>query len=109
VLAGIGIGVTARPESGGRLLTGGLALAASAMLALSPSYPWYFAWLLPFLCFVPSLPLLWLSTGSFILYFDDQRAPWMADVLYGGTFALLGLALARWTIARRFASERKTA
>lgn len=107
VLAALAIGVTTRPESAERLLAGSLALAGAAMLALSPSYPWYFAWLLPFLCFVPFPPLLWLATASFVLYWDNQRAPWMADVLYGVTFALLGVALARRVRGRLPASERK--
>jgi len=49
-------------------------LAAAFTALLSPHYTWYFAWLAPFLCFVPAAPLLYLTAASFLLY-----ATWLGD------------------------------
>jgi hypothetical protein len=46
----------------------GLAFAAAFTVLLSPRYPWYFSWLVPFLCFVPALYGFYLTLASFILY-----------------------------------------
>jgi len=45
-----------------------LALAAVFTVLLSPRYPWYFAWLVPFLCFLPAVSLFYLTVASFTLY-----------------------------------------
>lgn len=48
-----------------------LILASTVTILISPHYAWYFAWIIPFLCFVSlasALPLLYLTTASFILY-----------------------------------------
>ena len=75
----------------GRPISGGLALAAVGMIALSPNHPWYFAWLTPFLCFEPHAALLWLVGVAPLLYWPNPyETPWNADVLYGGLF-LVGL------------------
>lgn len=52
----------------------GLALATAFTILLAPHFPWYFAWLVPFLCFLPAAPLLYLTAASFILY-----ATWLGD------------------------------
>ena len=38
------------------------------MVLFAPDFPWYFAWLIPFLCFVPSIPVFYLTVASFFLY-----------------------------------------
>jgi hypothetical protein len=65
-----------------------LPLAAAFLVLVSPHYPWYFAFLLPFLCRAPYAPLLYVSLASFIFYlppikdYDDYLT---AGVwLYGG-------------------------
>jgi alpha-1,6-mannosyltransferase len=45
-----------------------LIIASVFMVLLSPHYPWYFAWLIPFLCFIPTVPVLYLTLSSFLLY-----------------------------------------
>jgi alpha-1,6-mannosyltransferase len=87
-----------------RAKAGALLLATTATLAVSPHYPWYFAWLIPFLCFRPYWPLLWLTAAAFILYLDNARfVLWMGGVLYGGfaLIALLDLARYRPALALR--------
>ena len=43
-------------------------LAALFMVFVSPHYPWYFAWLIIFACFVRSFALLWLTNACLLLY-----------------------------------------
>ena len=44
-------------------------LLISGLLFLSPNaFPWYFTWIVPFLCFYPSAPLLLLSITSVLGY-----------------------------------------
>jgi hypothetical protein len=59
--------VFARHPTRGSL--GAAALLATTFIVLvSPHYPWYFAWLIPFACFRRSLALLWLTIGCLLLY-----------------------------------------
>ncbi|GGF44988.1 hypothetical protein GCM10011611_59270 [Aliidongia dinghuensis] len=44
-------------------------LTVVAMVLLSPHYPWYFAWLVPFLCFAPRPSVLYLTVACPLLYF----------------------------------------
>lgn len=43
-------------------------LAGLFMVFVSPHYPWYFAWLIVFACFVRSLALLWITNACLLLY-----------------------------------------
>jgi alpha-1,6-mannosyltransferase len=68
-----------RKQAGGtHYVVNGLIIATAFTVLLSPHFPWYFAWLLPFLCFVPSVPVIYLTLSSFLLYMtwiywtDDQ-------------------------------------
>ena len=91
LLAGVGL-VVFLSQNANRHIGGALALASTGMVGLSPSHPWYFLWLAPFLCLAPSAPLLWLIAVSPVLYWPNPYdVPWNRDVLYGG-FTLLALA-----------------
>jgi alpha-1,6-mannosyltransferase len=46
----------------------GLLLGTVFMILFAPHFPWYFAWLILFLCFVPSIPVFYLTVASFLLY-----------------------------------------
>ncbi|MCW6511545.1 DUF2029 domain-containing protein [Hyphomicrobiales bacterium BP6-180914] len=94
VMGVLAIAITVKIDERARPIVGSLVLAAAGMVALSPVYPWYFVWLVPFLCFVPSPPLLWLTAGGALLYWDDARTvPWMRDVLFGGAGVLAAAML----------------
>jgi hypothetical protein len=43
-------------------------LATMFVVLVSPHYPWYFACLIVFACFVRSVALLWLTTACLLLY-----------------------------------------
>lgn len=45
-----------------------LVLGTVFMVLFAPHFPWYFAWLILFLCFVPSIPVFYLTVASFVLY-----------------------------------------
>lgn len=51
-----------------RYLRNGLLIAALFMVFQAPHFSWYFAWLIPFLCFIPSIPYFYLSLANFVLY-----------------------------------------
>ncbi|MBA3752986.1 MAG: DUF2029 domain-containing protein [Nitrospira sp.] len=66
--------VWARDRSPHDFILRGLLLASGSMILLSPHYPWYFGWLVPLLCIVPFVPLLYLTAASFVLY-----GTWMGE------------------------------
>ncbi|HEV8371231.1 MAG TPA: glycosyltransferase [Pyrinomonadaceae bacterium] len=59
-------------------VTNSLILACTFIVLLAPHFPWYFAWITPFVCFVPSVAAIYLTLSSFLLYLtwiywtDDQ-------------------------------------
>jgi alpha-1,6-mannosyltransferase len=85
-------------------------LAAALMLLFSSHYPWYYLWLLPFVCVIPYVPMLYFTTACFYLYTTQLANPgpdmyYMFEWLYGTT-ALLALWCVglRWSEARLFHS-----
>ncbi|MCL2636718.1 MAG: glycosyltransferase 87 family protein, partial [Betaproteobacteria bacterium] len=52
-----------------RYLASALTLAVATMVLLSPHYPWYFAWIVPLLCFTPRPSALYLTLACPLLYF----------------------------------------
>jgi hypothetical protein len=49
-------------------LAGLLILYTVVLAAISPRLPWYFTWVVPFVCFRPSAALVWLTCASPLLY-----------------------------------------
>lgn len=74
-------------------------LATTFVVLVSPHYPWYFAWLIVFACFVPSFGLLWLTTACLLLYLvpveshiaRDAHRVAVESIIYG-PFATLAVA-----------------
>jgi hypothetical protein len=50
------------------MLRQGFLLVSAFSVLLSFDYPWYFAWLAPFLVFVPSASALFVTLSCFVLY-----------------------------------------
>jgi len=65
---------------------------AAFMVLFAPDFPWYFAWLILFLCFVPSIPILYLTVASFVLY-----GTWIADKP-NSVFALKAALYIPWAL-----------
>jgi len=83
-----------------RYLGSALTLAVAAMVLLSPHYAWYFAWIVPLLCFTPRPSALYLTLACPLLYFvpggaDPDGARLAFEWAIYGPFALL-LAFELW-------------
>jgi hypothetical protein len=57
-----------RDDDDGGYLKRSLVLGTAFMVLFAPDFPWYFAWLIPFLCFAPSISVFYLTVASFFLY-----------------------------------------
>jgi Protein of unknown function (DUF2029). len=78
-----------------RYLRNSLMIACVFMVLLAPHFPWYFTWLIPFLCFIPSLPAFYLTFASFLLYLtwlgDSPDQVLMLKTLIFAPFLILSL------------------
>src|SRR6185437_3932585 len=63
-IAALAVYVLSRDKSGDQYIGSAAALAVAATILLSPHYPWYFAWLVPFLCFAPYPSVLYPAVPS---------------------------------------------
>jgi hypothetical protein len=97
-------------------LRAAMGLGVAMMLLFSPHYPWYVAWLVPFLVLIPNLSLLTYLMAFFYLFTTaladgtDANMLIVNKILYGVTLlaAVVGWAMRRWNVARYFvSSERK--
>jgi alpha-1,6-mannosyltransferase len=78
----------------GRYLASAMTLAVASMVLLSPHYPWYFAWIVPLICFTPRLSVLYLTLACPLLYFvpggpDPEGARLPFEWAIYGPFAVL--------------------
>lgn len=81
-----------------RALTNSLIMACTFTVLLAPHFAWYFAWLVPFLCFVPSVPVIYLTLSSFLLYLTwlywaDNQVFKIKVAMFVPFFLLLGFSL----------------
>jgi alpha-1,6-mannosyltransferase len=68
ILGGLAVWMT-RPHHGDEnYISNALIMASTFTVLVAPEFPWYFAWLIPFLCFIPSIPIFYLTLSSFLLY-----------------------------------------
>ncbi len=78
-----------------RYLRNGLIIASVFMVLLAPHFPWYFSWLILFLCFTPSIPVFYLTLASFLLYltwlYDTPDCVFMLKTFIFAPFLILGL------------------
>jgi hypothetical protein len=76
-------------------LPGALLLSFVLMLAFSPHYPWYVAWLIPFGVLLPNAPVFAYTLGLFYLSATTLGAGTLESqyrlncILYSGVFALI--------------------
>ncbi len=104
VLAGVGLAVLFARRSRDADIAGAFLIVMTYTVLTSPHFSWYFAWTLPFLCFVPSWPVLYLAGSSTLLYILGWPPSFAgASVLYGPFFALLAVEFA----LRPFTKEKR--
>ncbi len=68
-LASLGIYIILSERAADRYIAAAGALAAAFTVLLSPHFPWYFTWIVTFLCFMPYASMVYLSVASLLLYF----------------------------------------
>jgi hypothetical protein len=89
VMAALGLLVVMRDRPGADL-AGAMLLAVTFIILLSPHYPWYFAWLVPFLCFYPLAGVIYLTCACGLLYFADWPPTlWQALPIYVPSIVIL--------------------
>ncbi|MFZ0060955.1 MAG: glycosyltransferase family 87 protein [Pyrinomonadaceae bacterium] len=85
----------AQQSDDGRYIRNGLIIASVFMVLLAPHFAWYFTWLTLFLCFVPSVPVLYITAASFLLYLtwinDTPDRVFMLKTLIFAPFLILGI------------------
>jgi alpha-1,6-mannosyltransferase len=69
VMAVLALAVVMRARRPDADLAGAMLLAVAFTILVSPHYTWYFAWLVPFLCFYPVVGVIYLTCASSLLYF----------------------------------------
>ncbi|HEY8185615.1 MAG TPA: glycosyltransferase 87 family protein [Pyrinomonadaceae bacterium] len=78
-----------------RYLRNGLIIASVFMVLLAPHFSWYFSWLILFLCFIPSIPVFYLTLASFLLYLtwlnDTPDRVFMLKTFIFAPFLILAL------------------
>jgi hypothetical protein len=75
---------------------GAVALIGLYIVITAPRYHWYYAWILPFLCFAPRPGWIYLSGAAVLLYtlwyipnVYPEMPLWMGAALYGPTLLLV--------------------
>jgi alpha-1,6-mannosyltransferase len=110
LLSGVGIWAFVHSETGKlAAIRASFLIAVTLMLLFSSHYPWYYLWLLPFLCLIPYTPMIYFTTACFYLYTTQLANPgpamyYMFEWLYGTT-ALLAL----WCMCANRLSARSPA
>ncbi|HVG33449.1 MAG TPA: glycosyltransferase 87 family protein [Pyrinomonadaceae bacterium] len=107
ILAALGLWALFKPEaSPASFLKRAFVLAAAFILLLSPRYEWYFALLVPFLSFVPFVPMFALTASGFMLYllwFEEK--PNQTIIIHAYLYALFAFLCLPWlwrTLRRRW-------
>jgi hypothetical protein len=77
---------------------GSIAIIGLYLFLTTPRYPWYYCWIVPFLCFIPRLGWVYLTGATVLLYtlwFIPNEYPnlplWLGAAMYVPTVAMLAL------------------
>jgi alpha-1,6-mannosyltransferase len=107
MLVALALYVVMRQQKPGADLAGAMLLAVTFTILFSPHYAWYFAWLVPFLCFYPVIGVVYLTLASGLLYFAHWQ-PTIGESLpiYGPCILLL---IAELVFRRRQKTEERHA
>ncbi len=94
IMIALALVLVLRERKPGTDLWGAMVLAVTFLVLFSPHYAWYFAWLVPFLCFYPSAAVLYLTCAA-NWHYIGHWPPHLSDglILYGGFFAILVVEL----------------
>jgi alpha-1,6-mannosyltransferase len=105
VMAALALLVVMREQRPGADLAGAMLLAVTFTVLFSPHYAWYFAWLVPFLCFYPIIGIVYLTCAASYLYFAHWP-PSVAQglVIYGPAVLIL---IAEFAVRRHQEKSKK--
>ena len=78
-----------RPADAKARLAGSFALASVFTVLLSPHDPWYFTWLVPFLCFRWVWANLWLTGACVFMYVSEYPIGWRTQAILYVPFLVL--------------------
>ncbi len=95
LLLGLGLFLQNRAPSVQNLCRAALLMGGLGMAALSPHYPWYYAWLLVPACVAPRVSILYLATASPLLYLN----PVHTRLFWPAIFYVPFVALALWDLS----------
>jgi alpha-1,6-mannosyltransferase len=110
ILIALGAAIVFIRDAPRKPITAAALLGTTLIVLMSPHYPWYFAWLIVFACFIRPVALLWLTTACMLLYLvpvgfhivrDDYRLA-IESIIYGpfAALALLDLCYHRHRMTR---------
>jgi alpha-1,6-mannosyltransferase len=105
VMAALALFVFMREGKPGADLAGAMLLAVAFTFLFPPHYSWYFAWLVPFLCFYPVVGIIYLTCACNSLYFAHWP-PTVSEglVIYGPSLLML---IAEFAVRRRRIAEQR--
>jgi hypothetical protein len=97
ILAGLGLGwMIYYKRSTKEVARGAIALIGMFWFIATPRYAWYYAWILPFLCFAPRIEWIYLTGASVLLYLlwyipnvYPEMPLWLGASLYVPTVLML--------------------
>jgi alpha-1,6-mannosyltransferase len=92
VMAALGLAAVGRRREPKADLAAAMALAVTFIVLSSPHYPWYFAWLIPFVCVYPLASVIYLTCAASYLHLSIASwPPSLGDglIIYGGFFLIL--------------------
>jgi alpha-1,6-mannosyltransferase len=92
IMAALALLTVMRPQRPGADIAGAMLLAVTFTFLFSPHYTWYFAWLVPFLCFYPVIGVVYLTCVSNALYFAHWPPTVSEGLLVYGPCVLLLIA-----------------
>jgi len=92
-----------------RYIRNGLIIASLFMVLLAPHFAWYFTWLTVFLCFIPSVPVFYLTAASFLLYLtwinDTSDRVFILKAVIFAPFLISSLIMIWW---RQFVNKKSS-
>jgi alpha-1,6-mannosyltransferase len=106
ILGSLAVWMMRRQKHGNKNFIGDALVMATAFTVLvAPHFPWYFAWLIPFLCFFPSVPVFYLTLSSLLLYLTwlnstDTQVFKIKAMIFVPFFFMLAVSI--WLRRRKF-------
>jgi Ca2+/Na+ antiporter len=105
---GLAIWIMRRQSHEDNYIAHALILSSVFLVLIAPHYPWYFAWIIPLLCFAADPAVIYMTLASYLLYLtwlgdDTVRMLKIKAGIYVPALALLLLTM--W-LRKRFQSAR---